>query len=92
MARYAMVDADGTVTNICEWDGESAWSPPAGITLVQCDEHVDAERGGKFQNNAFTRSAAPEAVEVAPLTQEQLASQVAALQAQLNALLARANP
>lgn len=55
MARYAMVDGEGTVTNICEWDGESEWSPPEGITLIQCEEEPNAERGGTYIDGVFTR-------------------------------------
>lgn len=34
-ALYAIVqDSDGLVVNIVMWDGEAAWSPPAGTTAV----------------------------------------------------------
>ena len=66
MARYAMVDAEGNVTNICEWDGESNWAPPDGITLVECDGHPEAERGGTYINGTFARMTDPEPVAEEP--------------------------
>jgi len=30
--RYVVI-RDGTVENICEWDGESTWTPPPGTTV-----------------------------------------------------------
>lgn len=34
MALYAVVDENNTISNICEWDGESQWQPPAGSRAV----------------------------------------------------------
>ena len=46
MARYAMVDASGLVTNVIEWDGDEAtWRPPADVTMV---EDVASESGSGF--------------------------------------------
>ena len=84
MARYAMIDAEGNVTNICEWDGESEWSIQDGIALVECDDDPDAERGGTYSGGVFTRAQAPVVVD-----EPSIADQVAAMQAQLAALLAK---
>jgi len=35
--RYAIVNKDGIVINICEWDGITQWSPPTGCIAVQHD-------------------------------------------------------
>lgn len=34
-ARTWALIANGVVENIVVWDGESAWSPPPGCTLVE---------------------------------------------------------
>lgn len=33
MARYAVLDKDGLVVNVIEWDGLAKWSPPDGCTV-----------------------------------------------------------
>lgn len=38
--RYALVDADGQVLNIVEWDGAAEWSPPAGLAAMEAPEGV----------------------------------------------------
>ncbi|MGE5501867.1 MAG: hypothetical protein ACM3W4_08065 [Ignavibacteriales bacterium] len=38
--RYALVDGDGLVVNVVEWDGVSDWSPPEGLTCMEADEAV----------------------------------------------------
>lgn len=83
MARYAMVNSDGNVTNICQWDGVSEWSAPDGIILVECDDEPDAERGGTYIDGVFTRAQVP------VVDDPSIADQVAAMQAQLAALLAK---
>jgi len=41
--RYALVDADGLVSNIVEWDGEAPWSPPEGLTAVEAPDGVSKD-------------------------------------------------
>ena len=38
--RYALVDSGGLVVNIVEWDGETDWSPPAGLTATEADPTI----------------------------------------------------
>lgn len=38
--RYGLVDADGLVVNVVEWDGEAAWTAPEGLNTVEVDEAV----------------------------------------------------
>jgi len=38
--RYGLVDADGLVVNVVEWDGEAAWTAPEGLNAVEVDEAV----------------------------------------------------
>ena len=40
MARYALLDAEGVVENVIEWDGVSDWSAPDGLTVLEADERV----------------------------------------------------
>lgn len=54
MAKYAMVDSEGIVTNICEWDGSlETWQPPEGIIMIPCSETDPAEPGGTYDNGIF---------------------------------------
>lgn len=53
--RYAIV-INGVVANAIEWDGSSAWAPPAGATVVQSDT---AQVGWSYANGAFTAPPSP---------------------------------
>ena len=38
--RYAMIK-DGTVQNICLWDGDTTtWQPPDDMTVISAPDHV----------------------------------------------------
>jgi hypothetical protein len=52
MAIYAVIDANGNVTNMVEWDGESEWSPGNGFTAVPVT--ANAAIGGTYANGTFT--------------------------------------
>jgi len=39
-SRYALVDADGLVANVVEWDGETEWAAPDGLIAVEADVAV----------------------------------------------------
>jgi hypothetical protein len=79
MSRYAMVDSEGLVTNICEWDGVSEWENPEGITLIKCDDFDPAEPNGTYIDGKFK----PAPVVSTETPQQPIAEQIAALQAQL---------
>lgn len=83
MARYAMVDGDGNVTNVCEWNGTDDWSAPEGVAIIECYETDAAEPGGTYFDGVFARAQAP------VVDEPSIAEQVAAMQAQLAALLAK---
>ena len=83
MARYAMVDGDGNVTNVCEWNGTDDWSAPEGVVVIECSDTDAAEPGGTYIDGVFARAQAP------VVDEPNLADQVAAMQAQLAALLAK---
>ena len=88
MPKYAIVDSENNVTNICEWDGESEWSPPEGTTAILCEDKPDAERGGTYIDGVFSR-----AVVEFPVAEPELspAEQIAEMQAALASLMAKIN-
>jgi len=57
MAHYAIVrDSDGYIEMVAEWDGESAWSPPAGRTAVLSDDSDAVAIDGWYdETNGFHR-------------------------------------
>jgi hypothetical protein len=77
--RWAVIrDSDGTVENVCAWDGVTPWQPPAGRSVRLADEK--AEPGGKWTaTDGYTRPAPP------PPDVPALARRVIALQAELDA-------
>lgn len=44
MSRYAVV-CDGEVTNVCMWDGKSAWDPGEGCTVHKLPDDSPAGVG-----------------------------------------------
>lgn len=50
--RYAIVDADGNITNVSLWDGKTPWQPPEGHKAIK-DEENKAEIGGKYDGKKF---------------------------------------
>lgn len=59
MARYAIVDNAGKILNITEWDGSSAWAPPAGTQAVL--NTVGADQTWTYVSGAFVPPVAPPA-------------------------------
>jgi len=53
--RYALVDADGLVSNIVEWDGEAQWSPPVGLTAAEAPDGVS--KGWTLADGVWTAPA-----------------------------------
>ena len=82
--RYIIIDADGLITNACEWDGVTEWAPPEGCTAVQVDE--DGIIGGTCIDGVYAPPPIPEPVPVAP-TFEQLVAQATSF-AELKKLVA----
>lgn len=55
---YAVVNPSGTVVNMVEWDGSTAFSV-APNTLVVATGQANAQIGATFSNGVFTAPAAP---------------------------------
>jgi len=82
--RYIIIDADGLITNACEWDGVAEWAPPEGSTAVQVDDLGII--GGTCFDGVYAPPPTPEPVPVAP-TFEQLVAQATSF-AELKRLVA----
>ncbi len=72
MARYAVIDQTGLVTNVIEWDGGPDWAPPVDHTAILTNE---AGPGWTHDGSVFTRPATPSRVGE-PLTADELADQL----------------
>ena len=81
--RYIIVDEHGTITNACDWDGETEWSPPENCTAIKTDE---GEIGGTYIAGVFEPAPTPPAP-VAPAIS--LEDEVALMREQLAALLGK---
>ena len=58
MARYLIIrDSDSLVVNATEWDGSSAFSPPAGHTVVA--DNPAASTGDTWDGSTLTKQAEP---------------------------------
>lgn len=49
--HYCIIDGTGNVINVIIWDGVSAYTPPAGTTLIQSNT---AGIGWTYANGIFT--------------------------------------
>lgn len=54
MARYAIIEQDGTVQNVCEWDGVTQWEPPEATVVLLLNANDGAETGGHYDGQTFT--------------------------------------
>ncbi|MEE8598286.1 MAG: hypothetical protein V3S69_01990 [Dehalococcoidales bacterium] len=72
MARYAVIDQTGLVTNVIEWDGVVDFTPPIDHTVELTNE---AGPGWTFDGSVFAAPIPPSRVEE-PLTAEELANQM----------------
>lgn len=57
--RYAIVDTDGLVTNVIEWDGETEFTAPEGCALV-LDAAAVASPGDRHDSGNFVKQVVPE--------------------------------
>ena len=55
MGRYAVVDNEGNILNVAEWDGETSWAPVEGDAV----ELNEAEIGGTYIDNVYTPPTPP---------------------------------
>lgn len=85
--RASLVDGSGLIVNVIVVDEGVEYVPPEGLTLV-ADPADIAEPGGSWDGNTFHPPPPPPAPPVAPAapTKEQLLAQLAALQAQIEAV------
>lgn len=70
MARWAVI-RNTIVENVCEWDGVTPWTPPAGTTLQPATP--DAVIGATWNGTVFVRPAPPP-----PLTDRQIIGDIVA--------------
>ncbi len=74
MARYALIDAQGNVTNAMEWGGDTEeWLPPKGHTAVLSEF---ATRGWTYDARSATFSEPVASPKRLILTVEDLADQL----------------
>jgi hypothetical protein len=59
MARYAIIDNDGRITNCVVWDGRTKWAPPEGHTAVNVDNLDHVGPGSTTPDNGKTFKRAP---------------------------------
>lgn len=53
--RYAIVDEDGLVINVVEWDGnDDEWNPPEDHIAVSCTGIAGVGPGATFNGTTFT--------------------------------------
>lgn len=93
MARFAVVNKENKVVNVCEWEG-AEWLPPKGHYVVRHDK-CDIGDTYDAENHVFIKPAPQqqpiiEAMEMAPLSQEptmmDMMQLIKDLQAEVNAL------
>ncbi|CAM7148867.1 TPA: hypothetical protein NR743_004380 [Klebsiella pneumoniae] len=50
---WAVIDSNSIVVNIVVWDGSEEWSPPEGMTAVNCGDKPFCI-GGSYKDGEFT--------------------------------------
>lgn len=71
MARYVIINRDGVVDNIIDWDGNtSVWSPSNGSTYIVSNL---GSIGDSYSNGIFTPAVAPP-TPPAPTKQQRIVS------------------
>lgn len=56
--NYAIVQ-NGVVVNTIEWDGSSAWTPPAGASVVKIPDGAYVGIGSAYDGKTFGAPPAP---------------------------------
>lgn len=55
LENYVIIAPDGTVDNVCVWDGVTPWTPPEGyMVLKQTDPRTQA-KGFRLVDGVFER-------------------------------------
>jgi hypothetical protein len=67
VGRYALIDADNNVVNVCIWDGVSPWTPNPGLTAHEIPEDSPVGVGGTYDPKAKDYTE-PDPPPVAPST------------------------
>lgn len=60
--KYALV-SNQYVADLVLWDGESEWTPPAGLTPVKCPDGIPVSPGWSYVDGEFSPPPAPEPLE-----------------------------
>ena len=68
--KYIILDADGLITNVIEWDGESEWSPPEGCTAIESE---DGSPGDSYIDGAVIPAPVPVPEPAVPTFEELVA-------------------
>lgn len=67
--RWAMIQ-NGTVINVCLWDGEvTTWQPPAGVEMQLAPDHVAI--GWKWDGSNWLEPLPPEPIPEVEVTVEE---------------------
>lgn len=56
--QYAIINSEGEVINLVEWDGEAEWGPGEGLKAVKAEEN--AIIGSTYKDGNFTLPPVPE--------------------------------
>lgn len=75
-ARYALVDGEGNVVNVVEWDGAATFPVPAGQSLVAVGSSA-AGPGWIYADGEFSNPVSPPAPSIADQYAEKLAAGIA---------------
>jgi len=51
--RYALINNQNIIDNIISWDGETEWTPPENMTVINVDG-VDCGIGWTYDGTVFT--------------------------------------
>jgi hypothetical protein len=55
LESYVIIAPDGTVDNVCLWDGVTPWSPPEGYTVQKQTDPRTQAKGFRLVDGVFER-------------------------------------